>query len=76
MTNFQDIFTAASQLPLNDRLRLIDALASSVADDCPPMLSDAWLNEIERRSAEIDSGDVMTKPWSEVRARMFDKLKG
>lgn len=53
---------------------MIDALASSVPDDSPPSLSDEWLAEIERRSAEIASGKVQTIPWEQVRRELFDKV--
>ncbi len=73
MSEFDTIYSAASQLPVADRLRLIDALASSVPDDHPPTLSEAWLEEIERRSSEIDAGTVTTEPWEDVRRRLFEK---
>jgi putative addiction module component (TIGR02574 family) len=73
MTDYNSVLSAASQLPVDDRLRLIDELASSVPDDKPPQLSDAWLREIDRRSDEIDSGAVVTENWSDVRARLFAK---
>ena len=73
MSEYDTIFSAASQLPVTDRLRLIDELASSVPDDQPPALSESWLKEIERRSQEIDSGAVETEPWADVRDRLFRK---
>jgi len=73
MSEYDSILSAASQLPVTDRLRLIDELASSVPDDQPPALSEAWLAEIERRSAEIDSNAIKTEPWPAVRERLFRK---
>jgi len=73
MTDFHSVLDAASQLPMADRLRLIDVLASSVPDDQPPSLSDAWLEEIERRSDDIDSDTVQTEAWADIRSRLFDK---
>ena len=74
MTDYNSIFAAASNLPAADRLRLIDELAAGMPDDQPPILSKEWLTEIERRSAEIDSGSVPTQPWSEVREQLFSKV--
>ncbi len=71
---FDSVLSAASQLPVGDRLRLIDALASSVPDDSPPSLSADWLAEIERRSADIDAGKVTTIPWEQVRSDLFKKV--
>ena len=73
MTTYDSILSAASQLPVGDRLRLIDELASSVPDDQPPHLSDDWLQEVQRRSKEIDAGQVKTEDWSDIRARLFQK---
>ncbi len=73
MSDYQDILTHASQLPIDDRLRLIDDLASSVPDDHPPRLSPRWFSEINRRSAEIDAGAVETESWSVIRERLFAK---
>ncbi len=74
MPDYQDILASASQLPIEDRLRLIDELASSVPDDQPPKLSEEWLGEIKRRSEEIDSGAVKTESWSAIRERLFSRL--
>ena len=73
MPEYDSVFSAASQLSVHDRLRLIDDLAASVPDDQPPSMSKEWLVEIERRSAEIDSGAVRPEPWLDVRQRLFRK---
>ena len=73
MSQYQDILTNASRLSIDDRLRLIDDLASSVPDDHPPRLSPEWLAELDRRSDEIDSGSVETESWSAIRERLFAK---
>ncbi|MFT7640519.1 MAG: putative addiction module component (TIGR02574 family) [Pirellulaceae bacterium] len=73
MAEYQDILSSASQLPIDDRLRLIDDLASSVPDDHPPHLSPEWLAEINRRGDEIDSGSVAPESWSVIRERLFAK---
>ncbi|WP_153557643.1 addiction module protein [Roseimaritima sediminicola] len=71
MPDYQDILASASQLPVEERLRLIDDLASSVPDDQPPKLADEWLAEIKRRSDEVKSGVVQTESWSTIRERLF-----
>lgn len=74
MLDYESVLSAAAQLSVADRLRLIDELAGSVPDDEPPTLSPEWLAEIERRSAEIDTGTVSTIPWEEVRQRLQKKV--
>lgn len=71
MPDYQTIFTEAIQLPVADRLRLIDELASTVPEDQPPQLSEQWLVEIERRAAELDSGAVKPDSWEEVHKRLL-----
>lgn len=71
MSQYESVLAAASELPVPDRLRLIDDLASSVPDDQPPALSETWLAEIERRSAELDAGEAIAEPWPQVRHRLF-----
>ncbi|MDA0590703.1 MAG: addiction module protein [Planctomycetota bacterium] len=73
MPDYQNVLSDASQLSVDDRLRLIDDLAASVPDDRPPHLSAEWLTEITRRSDEIDAGAVVTESWSVIRDRLFAK---
>jgi putative addiction module component (TIGR02574 family) len=75
MTQFDALLSAASQLPVDQRLRLIDELAATVPDDRPPGLSPEWLAEIQRRSDEIDAGLVTPVPWEQVRADLMRKVK-
>jgi hypothetical protein len=35
-----------------------------------PRLSPAWVREIERRAAQVDSGAIQTIPWAKARARL------
>ncbi|MDA1052065.1 MAG: addiction module protein [Planctomycetota bacterium] len=73
MPEYESVFSAAAELSIADRLRLIDDLAASVPDDQPPTLSDEWLAEIERRSTDLDAGIVTPEPWVDVRQRLFRK---
>lgn len=73
MSDYQSVASAAFQLPIGERLRLIDELASSMPDDQPPHLSDTWLREIDRRSSEIDSRAVATEDWADIRDRLFTR---
>jgi|GEM_PF-1556402 putative addiction module component (TIGR02574 family) len=73
MPDYQTVLSDASKLAVEERLRLIDELASSVPDDQPPHLSQEWLDDINRRSDELDAGTVTTESWSTIRARLFAK---
>ena len=41
-----------------------------------PTLSDEWVAEIERRSAEYDAGSVQPIPWEQIRAEAMQRLHG
>lgn len=75
MSEFNSILSAATQLPTEDRLRLIDALWDSLPPEAEPPVSDEWRREIERRVAELDSGTAKTVPWSEIRDEVLTRIK-
>lgn len=52
----QSLFT----LPVAERITLADQLYASVPEDWRKSADDAWLNEAERRSIEMD-GDPTTE---------------
>ena len=66
MSDYDSLLANASQLPLDARIQLIEALWDTVPDDSPPTLSDEWVAEIERRSAEYDAGSVQPIPWEQT----------
>jgi len=68
MLSYDTVLAEASRLPVVDRIQLIEALWDTVPAGALPPLSDEWLAEIQRRSAEYDSGSVQAVPWEQVRA--------
>lgn len=71
MPDFQSILSTASRLPVAERLELIDALWETVPEDALPPLSEEWIVEVQRRSAEFDAETVKTLSWEEVRREAF-----
>jgi len=65
---YEKVLADASRLPVVDRVQLIEALWDTLPPDSLPPLTDAWVAEIRRRSAEYDSGSVQTMPWEQIRA--------
>lgn len=70
------VLAAAESLSIAERRELIDLLlvgldesAPAEAEDGSPVLSEAWRQEIARRSAEYDVGRAETVTWQEVQAR-------
>lgn len=56
----------------SERASIAEALIESLHGPAEPGAEEAWEREIERRAREIETGSVVTVPWSEVRARLFD----
>ena len=69
MTRFDDVFHAAQGLTPSDRVRLMDALWDTVPPQQWPPLSEEWIAEAQRRSSEVDAGQMPASPWPEVRKR-------
>jgi putative addiction module component (TIGR02574 family) len=46
--------------------KLLESLEESTGDD----VDEAWVREIERRCAALDSGEAVTSDWNEFRARI------
>jgi putative addiction module component (TIGR02574 family) len=76
MSDYDSLLSDAAQLPVDARIRLIDALWDTLPDDAMPPLSDEWLAEINRRSADYDAGLAQPIPWEQVRAEALRRLKG
>ncbi len=74
MSDYASILNAAAQLPFADRERLIDDLAATLPDHPDFQLSQEWIDEIERRSAEIDAGTATTVDWETVRQDLFRRV--
>lgn len=55
-------------LPLTERARLVNKLIASL--DAEPDVEAAWVEEVERRHAEIESGAVELLSGAEVLARL------
>ncbi|MBL9090096.1 MAG: addiction module protein [Planctomycetaceae bacterium] len=71
----QDIFTAALNLPEDDRIRLAgDLLQSVVSAGGDAEWQAKWQQEIGRRWQELESGEVQAVPWSDVDRRLQQML--
>ena len=68
-TNTQEALATAQALSTAAQVELIEALIAGLDEADPEPLDEAWIKEIERRSADFDAGRVKPIPWSEVRDR-------
>lgn len=60
------------RLNQRERAALTGLLIESLEPESEEGVEEAWLAEIERRMAELDSGSVQTISWEELRARLYD----
>lgn len=74
--NLVTVLTAAESLSAAERRELIELLLQGLDDpplaeveDGPAVLSEAWRQEIARRSADYDAGRAETVTWQEVQTR-------
>lgn len=69
MATYSEILTAVQDLPTVEQIRLLDALQENIAHQELPPLSQEWLAEIERRTAEIKADRMEVYPWRETLGR-------
>jgi putative addiction module component (TIGR02574 family) len=70
-TELRQLFREALELTDNDRATLAGLLIESLESPPDADVEKAWAEETERRWREIESGEVKTIPWEEVKARLL-----
>jgi putative addiction module component (TIGR02574 family) len=69
--DLREVFREAFELPEHERATLAGLLIESIEDPPDPDVEEQWAIEAERRWREIESNEVQTIPWEEVRAKLF-----
>jgi putative addiction module component (TIGR02574 family) len=69
----ESIYEQALNLPVDDRLTLIDKLINSTNFSTDEDIDQAWLREVERRCKEVDSGKSELIPGAKVFERINQK---
>jgi putative addiction module component (TIGR02574 family) len=72
----EQLLTSALSLTEAERLEIAEALLSASEPPAPEPTGEAWLAELQRRSAQIDAGEAELTPWPEVKQRVRDRLEG
>ena len=73
-TSADSILGTALTLPSDERARIAAKLIASLDEGEDANVEAAWATEIERRIAEIESGEAETVSWEEARARIQSKI--
>jgi len=66
--NVETLEAEALHLPPGERARLVERLIASL--DADPEVEKAWAAEVERRQAQVESGEVALVSGPEVLARL------
>ncbi len=74
MSTVKELLVAAHELSPSDRVELIASLWESLDPDEWPVPSSAVMEDVRRRSAEIDAGTMSAEPWDAVRERVRRKV--
>lgn len=69
MATSEEIFSEAMTLSPEVRAELAERLIGSLVEDVSPEIASAQLAEVQRRIAEVESGEVELIPGDEVLAR-------
>jgi putative addiction module component (TIGR02574 family) len=76
MTTYAEILSAALSLPEQQRTELADVLlASTDLDDAKFEISPEWREEIARRGAAYERGELKGRPWEEFEAEIRRKYE-
>lgn len=62
------------ELPVSERIKLVEAIWDSVASDTADIELPAWqADELDRRMADMERNPAEGTPWSEVKRRILRK---
>ena len=75
-TSKEDLYRLALELTDAERAALAGMLLDSLEPGEDPEVESAWLAEVDRRVAELDSGAVQPVSWALVRDRLRGKSSG
>jgi putative addiction module component (TIGR02574 family) len=74
--DLQSVLTVVETWPVEDRLRLVEAVWDRIADQgYEPELTEEMKTELDRRIAELDRNPDAGVPWEEVKARVLGRLQ-
>ncbi len=68
------LLTLAMDFPESVRAEIAAALLQSLEPEPDADVEQAWREEVARRLAALDSGEMATIPWEQVRDELFNRL--
>ena len=74
MTTAEKLYQDALALPSETRVELTERLVASLADDVPAEIQRAHIDEVRKRIAQVESGEVELIPGDEALAQVRTHL--
>lgn len=68
------LLNEALTLSENERVEMAEALLESLEPAMDVDVDEAWREEVAKRIAALDAGEVHAVPWNEVRDKLWAKL--
>lgn len=72
----KNILKDALSLDESERAALAGLLLESLDMGSEVHTEQSWKDEVDRRIDQLNSGQVVTEPWDEVRTRLFRTTSG
>jgi putative addiction module component (TIGR02574 family) len=72
----EQLLDAVLALPDCDRAEFLEALVASLRPDDRSPFDESWRKVIQRRTDELQSGQVQPVPWAEVKRQTRNKVGG
>jgi len=74
MTAVEKLYQDVLALPAETRVELTERLVASLADDIPAEIQRAHIDEVRKRIAQVESGEVELIPGDEALGRVRQLL--
>jgi putative addiction module component (TIGR02574 family) len=76
MRDTATLLSEVLDLPEQDRAEVAARILESLEETQDAGVDEAWARELERRSAAVDSGQVVTSDWNVLRRRIERDIFG
>ena len=76
MRDSEELLSKALLLPQQERADLAARLLESLDERQDSDVDEAWIEEIERRCAAVDAGELVTSDWDDFRRRVEREVFG
>ena len=68
----KQLLDEALKLPVRQRARLVSSLIESLDENDEADVEQAWIEEVQKRARELETGKIQGLSWAEARRIMLD----